>query len=66
MSGKFHGLEHYKNQCTLFYRKTNSINFNYHTVEVSIVCTDYMQYLGVVIDSKVCFYQHVNYLSSQP
>jgi hypothetical protein len=40
----------------LYFTVSNSINFNCHIAEVSILCTDYMQYLSAVMDSEVCFH----------
>jgi hypothetical protein len=48
-----------------FTRKINRIHFNYFLVDVSMVRTDYVKYLGVMLDSKLYFHRHVDCLHSQ-
>jgi hypothetical protein len=46
-------------------RKTNSIRFNYYVSGVSILGTDCIKDLGVMLDSKLYFHSHVYYVHSQ-
>jgi hypothetical protein len=47
-----------------FARKTNSIHFNYFLGDLLVVCTDCVKRLGVMLDSKLRFHRHVDYLLS--
>jgi hypothetical protein len=54
-----------KTRIISFTRKTNSICFNYFVSGVSILHTDCIEDLGVMLDSKLHFHSHVDYLHSQ-
>jgi hypothetical protein len=54
-----------KTKITSFSRKTNSIRFNYYVSGISILRTDCMKDLGVMLDSKLYFHSHVDYVHSQ-
>jgi hypothetical protein len=43
-----------------FSHKANSIHFNCHVCDVLILCTECVKDLGVMLDNKLCFHQHVN------
>jgi hypothetical protein len=48
-----------------FTRKTNGIHFNYYVQNVLIVRTDCVKDLGVMLDSKLHFHRHIDYLYSR-
>jgi hypothetical protein len=48
-----------------FTRKTISIHFNYFVSNLLIIQTDYVKDLGVMLDSKLHFHRHVDYLRSK-
>jgi hypothetical protein len=47
-----------------FSHKISSIHFNYYIVDVLISCTECVKDPGVMLDSKLCFHQRVNCVSS--
>jgi hypothetical protein len=47
-----------------FTRKTNSIHSEYQLGNAVITRTDCVKVLGVWLDNKLCFHQHVNYIFS--
>jgi hypothetical protein len=48
-----------------FTRKTNSIHFNYYVGNLLIVRTDCVKDIGVMLDSELHFYRHIDYLYSR-
>jgi hypothetical protein len=48
-----------------FAHKTNSIHFDYNIGDIWIFHIDCVKYLGVMLDSQLYFYLHVNCISSQ-
>jgi hypothetical protein len=48
-----------------FTRKTNSINFNFWGGDLLILRTHRVKELGVMLDSKLYFLRHFDYLHSQ-
>jgi hypothetical protein len=48
-----------------FNRKTNWIHFKYSSGDLLIVRTDRVNDLGVMLDRKLHFHRHVDYLHSQ-
>jgi hypothetical protein len=49
-----------------FRRKTISVNCNYSLCDQCIIRTDSIEDLGVILDCKLCFRHHVDYVCSQP
>jgi hypothetical protein len=49
----------------IIYFTRNSIHFNYFLGDLSIVRTDCVKDLEVMLDSKLHFHRHVDYLHSQ-
>jgi hypothetical protein len=54
-----------KTNTIYFTRKTNSIHFNYYVVYLSIILTDFVKDLEVMLDSTLQFHRHVDYLYSR-
>jgi hypothetical protein len=54
-----------KTRIISFTRKTNSTCFNYFVSGVSILRSDCIKDMGVMLDSKLHFHSHVDYLHSQ-
>jgi hypothetical protein len=54
-----------KTKIISFTRKTNTIRFIYYVSGVSILRTDSIKDLGVMLDSKFYFHSHVEYVHSQ-
>jgi hypothetical protein len=48
-----------------FFCKTNVIHFNYHVGDELILRPECIKDFGIMMDSKVHFYQNINYISSQ-
>jgi hypothetical protein len=48
-----------------FTRKPNNTHFNYFMGDLLIVRTNRVKDLGVMLDSKLHFHRHVDYLHSQ-
>jgi hypothetical protein len=55
----------FKTNMIYFTCKTNSIRFNYLVSDLLIVRNDCVKDLGVMLDSKLHFHRHVDYLHSQ-
>jgi hypothetical protein len=55
----------FKTNIISFTRKTKSIYFNYYSDDVLILGTDCVKNLEVMLDSKLHFHHHVDYLQSQ-
>jgi hypothetical protein len=55
----------FKTNIIYFTRKTNSIYFNYFVGDLLIIRTDCVKNLGVMLDSKMHFHRHVDYLHSR-
>jgi hypothetical protein len=55
----------FKTNIIYFTRGTKSIYFNYFLGDLLIVRTDCVKDLGVILDSKLHFHRHVDYLHSQ-
>jgi hypothetical protein len=54
-----------KTRVVSFSRKTNTLIYNYKLCQSSITRTDSIKDLGVFIDSKLRFHNHVDYIFSQ-
>jgi hypothetical protein len=54
-----------KTRVISFSRKTNSLIYDYELCQSSITRTDSIKDLGVFIDSKLRFHNHVDYIFSQ-
>jgi hypothetical protein len=54
-----------KTKTISFTRKTNSIRFNYYVSGASILRTDCIKDLVVMLDSKLYFHSHVDYVHFQ-
>jgi hypothetical protein len=54
-----------KTNIIFFVRKTNSIHFNYYVDNLLIVQADCVKDLGVMLDSKLHFHRHIDYLYSR-
>jgi hypothetical protein len=48
-----------------FIRKTNSIYFNYKLCNNLVARSQYVKDVGVLLDCKLYFHQHINYIFSQ-
>jgi hypothetical protein len=48
-----------------FTRKTNSVHFNYNVSNEIILRSDCIKDLGVMLDSKLYFHRHVDFVHSQ-
>jgi hypothetical protein len=46
-------------------RKTVGFHFNYKLSNNPILCSQYVKDLGVLLDSKLYFHHHIDYISSQ-
>jgi hypothetical protein len=55
----------FKTNMIYFTRKTNNIHFNYFVGDLLIVRTDCVKDLGVLLNCKLHFQRHVDYLPSQ-
>jgi hypothetical protein len=55
----------FKTNINYFTCKTNGIDFNYFVSDALIVRTDYVKDLGIMLDTKLHFHRHVDYLHSQ-
>jgi hypothetical protein len=58
-------LDVQKTRITSFTRQTNSVHFNYYVSNVIILRSDCIKDLGVMLDSKLYFHRHVNFVYSQ-
>jgi hypothetical protein len=58
---KLLGLQHLESQRQFFF----TLHFNNHTGDVLVLNTDCVKFLGVMLESKLFFQQHVNYTPSQ-
>jgi hypothetical protein len=52
-----------KNKLIYLTRKTNSIHFNYHVSDVSVLCTDSIK--DLMLGSKLHFQCHADYVHSK-
>jgi hypothetical protein len=55
----------FKTNIIPFTHKTNGIHFNYFVGDLLIMQTDSVNDLGVMLDSKLHFHHHVDYVHSQ-
>jgi hypothetical protein len=54
-----------KTKIITFTRKTNRIHFKYFVKDVLILRAEYMKDLGVMLDNKLYFHCHVDFVYSQ-
>jgi hypothetical protein len=47
-----------------FSRKTNGIYFNYKLCNNLVTCSQFVKDLGVLLDYKLYFHQHIDYILS--
>jgi hypothetical protein len=54
-----------KTRIISFTRKTNSVHFNYYVSNAIILRSDCIKDLGVMLDSKLYFHRHVDFVHFQ-
>jgi hypothetical protein len=59
------GLNIQKTKIISFTRKTNSIHFKYSVKDVLILRAECIKDLGVIVDSKLYFHCHVDFVCSK-
>jgi hypothetical protein len=62
---QLHEAQYQQDQSHLLLPRTNLLDFDYKLCESPVTCSDSIKDLEVLIDSKLNFHHHVDYILSQ-